>query len=108
MDDRQRAQGLRAISKVASAAEVAVLELEDIITNGCACPDTVRGAIESLENVQGGLKDAHRAIRTAHIVRASKEQGSPLPFPEGEEATHAPKGRKKKAGKDVAAGPDAE
>lgn len=86
------------------------MELQDILTNGCGCPDTVNSAISSLRDARAALDEAHIGIRTAHIVKANKEQGAPLPFAEGEESTSVPKGgkggKRKPRGKDAAAGPD--
>ena len=107
MDDKQRAQGLKAIQKAAVAADAAYMELRDIESNGCGCPDTVAAAIDQVEAAKVNFAEAHIGIRNAHIIRASREEGAPLPFPEGEEATRAPKGRRKKGGKAAAAGEDA-
>ena len=90
------------------ATDAAEMELQDILTNGCGCPQTVETVINSIRDARAALDEAHIGIRTAHIVKANSEQGSPLPFAEGEEATKAPKtGRKKKGGKAAAAGEDA-
>ena len=113
MDDKQRAQGLKAIQKAAVATDAAEMELKDILTNGCGCPETVETVIASVQEARAALDEAHIGIRTAHIVKAAKEQGAPLPFKEGEEGTRAPRGGKgkgkgKPTGKDAAAGPDAD
>lgn len=111
MDDKQRAQGLKAIARAAVAADAALLELEDICTNGCGCPETVEAAKGAIRQGKEDLNEAHRIIRTAHIVKAAREEGAPLPFAEGPESTRVPagggKGRKRK-GKEAAAGPDAD
>lgn len=109
MDDKMRAQGLRALQKAAVATEGAILELSDIRTAGCGSPEAVDSASAEAHNALTRLKEAHRVIREAHIVKAEREQGAPLPFAEGPEQTRPPKAKKKGRGKGAAAGdPDAD
>ena len=106
MDDKQRSQGLKALSKIRLAAENAAAELEDIIENGCGAPRQVGAAQARVEKIKALAHEAHSLIAKAHVIEKNEAEGSPLPFKEGEEATRA--GKPKRSGKDAAAGPDAE
>jgi len=101
MDDKLRSQALKAVAKANVAVEAAMLELEDVLANGCGCPKTVEEAIGDCETAKARLLEAHALLRTSHIAERNATDGAPLPFPEGEEATSVPKAKAKKKKKDA-------
>ena len=103
MDDKQRSQGLKAITKVRTAIENAEAELEDILTNGCGAPRQVTAALSRVQKSGVLVKEAHQHIREAHVIAKDETEGASLPFAGGPEATRAPKGKDRKS---AAAGDD--
>lgn len=92
MDDKMRAQGLKALAKVRIAAEAAAAELEDIVENGCGAPKQVGAAQARIEKIKVLAHEAHSFISKAHTEEKNASEGKPLPFKEGEEATKPSKG----------------